>query len=326
MAKKDFWDDQEKAKQVSKEYESIKEEIKNWQSLEQETKDLLEITKLDKEAKDVNLRKEIEKQLKKLTKKFESFELLVLFSDKHDKNNAIVSIHAGTGGVDAQDWAEMLLRMILRYCEKKGFKTEITHISSGSEAGIKSAEIIVTGRFAFGYLKSENGVHRLVRISPYDAEKMRHTSFALIQVLPEIEETEHEIKDEDLRIDTFRASGHGGQSVNKTDSAVRITHLPTKITASCQSERSQQQNKQRAMKILKSKLHKFFTEKVEAEKEKLRGEYTAAVWGNQIRSYVLHPYQMVKDHRTDHETSDINKVLDGSLDEFVESYLRKQIK
>ena len=324
MSKPDFWSDPERAKEISKKYEDIKHEIESWQGIEKDAQDLLDIALMDKDAKDVNLRKEIEIQVAILNKKFEALELLVLFSDPYDSHNAIVAIHAGTGGVDAMDWAEMLLRMILRYCEKKGFKTDIINISSGGEAGIKSAEIEVVGRYAYGYLKSENGVHRLVRISPFDAEKMRHTSFALIQVLPEVEEIEFELKEDDLRIDTFRAGGHGGQNVNKTESAVRITHLPTKITATCQSERSQLQNRQRAMKILKAKLHKYFTEKAETEKEKLRGEFTAAAWGNQARSYVLHPYHMVKDHRTGFETSDTNSVLDGGLDGFVEAFLRKK--
>lgn len=324
MSKQDFWSDSDRAKEISKKYEDTKHEIESWQGIEKDTQDLLDVALMDKEAKDINLKKEIEIQLAILNKKFEALELLVLFSDPYDKNNAIVSIHAGTGGVDAMDWSEMLLRMILRYCEKKGFKTDIINISSGGEAGIKSAEIEIIGRYAYGYLKSENGVHRLVRISPFDAEKMRHTSFALIQVLPEVEETEFELKEDDLKIDTFRAGGHGGQNVNKTESAVRITHLPTKITATCQSERSQLQNRQRAMKILKAKLFKYNTEKVEAEREKLRGEFTSAAWGNQARSYVLHPYHMVKDHRTGFETSDTDSVLNGELDGFVEAFLRKK--
>jgi len=323
MGKPTFWLDQGKARQISQKASELKTEVDIWQKLKIETEDLLEMAKLDEKDQTVNLRLEIEKKYNELAKKFKDLEFFLLFRENHDKSNAILAIHAGTGGVDAMDWAQMLLRMYLRFCDKKGFKTKILDQNSGSEAGIKSVVIEVQGNFAYGNLKSENGVHRLVRISPFDAESMRHTSFALVEVIPEIDESiDLEIKPEDLRIDTYGASGHGGQNVQKTDTAVRITHLPTKIVVSCQSERSQVQNKERCLKILKSKLQKLGETKLEAEKKQLRGEFTEAVWGNQIRSYVLQPYHLVKDHRTNFETADVDSVLDGGLDGFVEAYLK----
>jgi len=323
MNQKDFWQDQDKAKKISQKVSDYKEEIEVWTKIRDEVADILELALMDQKDQEVNLRQEVEAKYLELEKQFTDLEFYLLYSDKYDKNNALLAIHAGTGGVDAMDWAGMLLRMFLRYGEKKGYKTRILDQSTGSEAGIKSAIIEFEGRYAYGNLRSEHGVHRLVRISPFDAEAMRHTSFALVEVIPEIdEELDLEIKSEDLKIDTFRASGHGGQSVNKTDSAVRITHLPTKIVVSCQSERSQLQNKERALKILKSKLQKLAEVELEEEKKQLRGEYSEAVWGNQIRSYVLHPYKMVKDHRTKFEVNDVDAVLDGDLDGFIESYLK----
>ncbi|MCD6442270.1 peptide chain release factor 2, partial [bacterium] len=235
----------------------------------------------------------------------------------------LFSIFAGAGGVDAQDWAEMLLRMYLRFAEKKGWTTRIIEQSKGIEAGIKSVTVEIEGQFAYGFLKKEAGVHRLVRISPFDAEKMRHTSFAMVSVLPEMDDIEVEIDSDDLRIDTFLASGHGGQNVQKNETAVRVVHLPTKITVSCQSERSQSQNKERAMKILKSKLYYYTQLEQEEEKARLRGEFKSASWGNQIRSYVLHPYKMVKDLRTGYETNDPERILNGDLQEIIESSLKK---
>lgn len=326
MGAEDFWQDQNRAKAISQKASDLKTEIEVWQKIKTEVEDILELAQMDAKDQRVDLREEIEKKYAGLAKQFSELEFFLLFSGKHDKNNAILAIHAGTGGVDAMDWAGMLLRMYLRYCDKKGFKTEILDQLSGSEAGIKSVVIEVRGSFAFGNLKSEHGVHRLVRISPFDAEAMRHTSFALVEVIPEIEDDiKIEIKAEDLKIDTYRASGHGGQNVQKTESAVRIVHLPTKITVTCQSERSQAQNKERAMKILKSKLQILEDTKLEAEKKQLRGEYTEAVWGNQIRSYVLQPYHLVKDHRTEFEESDVDGVLDGKLDGFVEAFLKMKV-
>lgn len=326
MAKPTFWLDQQKAKNISQKVSDLKKEIETWQTLKKETDDLLEFAHLDEKDQTVNLREEVEKKYLELAKKFSDLELFLLFREAHDKSNAILAIHAGTGGVDAMDWAQILLRMYLRFCDKKGFKTKILDQNFGIEAGIKSVVIEISGQYAFGNLKSENGVHRLVRISPFDAEAMRHTSFALVEVIPEIEEeVDLAIKPEDLRIDTFRASGHGGQNVQKTETAVRITHLPTKIVVSCQSERSQVQNKERCLKILKSKLQKLEETKIEAEKKQLRGEFTEAVWGNQIRSYVLQPYHLVKDHRTNFETADVDSVLDGGLDGFVEAFLKLKV-
>jgi len=258
-----------------------------------------------------------------LEESYRQLEFSLLLSEEYDTANAIVAVHAGTGGTDAMDWAEMLERMLLRFTEQRGWKTRIIDRSVGQEAGIKSVTIEVLGRYAYGYLKSEHGVHRLVRISPFDAEKMRHTSFALVEVLPELDKVKDIVIDpKDLRIDTYLSSGHGGQSVQTTYSAVRIVHLPTKITVAVQNERSQTQNKETAMKILTAKLVQLELEKKAAEKAKLRGEYHEAAWGNQIRSYVLQPYRMVKDHRTKNETSQVEEVLNGDLLPFMDAYLR----
>jgi peptide chain release factor 2 len=322
MAAPDFWSDQDRAKRVGKQSSDLREELDRWKGFLKEVDDLLELAS----SGDESMHDDITSTLEDLAKRFATMEFATLFSGEHDKNDAILSFHAGSGGTEAQDWAEMLMRMIFRFCEKKGFETQILFESRGTETGIKSATIRVVGRYAFGYLKSEHGVHRLVRISPFDAEKMRHTSFALIEVLPELgEETEVEIDPKDLRIDTFMSGGHGGQGVNTTYSAVRIVHEPTKITVSCQNERSQLQNKETAMKILKSRLHQLKMKEEAEKKKELRGEYQSAEWGNQIRSYVLHPYHMVKDHRTEHETQETDAVLDGELEEFMEAYLRKQL-
>ena len=315
----DFWSRQAEAQNISEDYKDIKKEVEKWNELERKVKDLEELSA----SGDVEIKKEIEQQTAELEKQFSDYEFVLLLNGPYDKNNAIVAIHAGSGGTEAQDWAEMLTRMVMRFSEKEGWSTKIVDESRGAEAGYKSIMFEVKGPYAFGYLKSEHGVHRLVRISPFDAEKMRHTTFALIEVLPEINETaEAEIKPEDLRIDTFMSGGKGGQSVNTTYSAVRIVHITTNITVQCQNERSQQQNKEMAMKILRARLHRLEEEKRAKERQELRGEYKSAEWGNQIRSYVLHPYQMVKDHRTDHESGNTQAVLDGDLDEFIEAFLR----
>jgi len=326
MSKPEAWKDQEKLKVESLKLKVLRTKLENWEELKKEVGDLLEIAQMDEKDQAVSLREEAEERLGELEKKFGEMEFGVLLSGKYDSRNVIMAIHAGAGGVDAMDWSAMLLRMYLRYAEKKGWKTRILDESRGAEAGIKSITLEIKGSYAYGYLKSEYGVHRLVRISPFDAEKMRHTSFALVEVLPEIQEIDEKeivIRPEDLRIDTYLSSGHGGQSVQTTYSAVRIVHLPTKIMVTCQNERSQAQNKETALKILKAKLLQLEQEKQQKEKQKLRGEFKSAEWGSQIRSYVLHPYHQVKDLRTGFETDDPDKVLEGNLDELIESYLKK---
>lgn len=318
----EFWKDQEEAKETSQRLNDLKEEVEVWEKLKKEVEDLLDLAELDQKDKEVSLREEIEKKYNELLAQFRKLEFFVLFSGPHDRANAILSIHAGTGGTEAQDWAEMLLRMYFRFCEKKGWKTEIIDETRGSEAGIKSITVRVTGRMVYGWLRSESGVHRLVRISPFDAEKMRHTSFALVEILPEIDDvSEIKLDPKDLRIDTYLSSGHGGQSVQTTYSAVRAVHLPTGLTVSCQRERSQAQNKETALKILKAKILHLQEETRTKEIDKLRAGVLAA-WGNQIRSYVLQPYRMVKDHRTKLETADTDAVLNGDLEQFMEAYLK----
>ncbi|MEK7639657.1 MAG: peptide chain release factor 2 [Patescibacteria group bacterium] len=321
MAQVDFWDDQEHARSVSQQAEALRKEVGEWQQLKANLDDLGHLA--EDTSGDAKLTKEITEQFSQLQKQFDGLEFQVLLAGAYDDKDAIFAVHAGTGGTDAQDWAEMLLRMLLRFCERKKWSAQVVDESKGQEAGIKSATVIVRGRWAYGYLKAEAGVHRLVRISPFDAEKMRHTSFALVEVLPEFADVaEQPIDEKDLRIDTYLSSGHGGQSVQTTYSAVRIVHIPTGITVACQNERSQKQNKETAMKILRAKLHQIDIAKQQDEKQALRGAYSEAAWGNQIRSYVLQPYQLVKDHRTKVETTDPDAVLNGNLEPFIEGYLR----
>jgi len=315
----DFWNNPKNAQAISQDFSDIKTEIEKWEQLQTKAGELFELS----QSGDESLSGEIETQTEKLQKEFNSYELSLLLNGPYDKSNAIVEIRAGSGGTEAQDWASMLLRMVLRFCEKMKWKTEVLDESRGSEAGYKSIMFKVSGRNAYGYLKSEHGVHRLVRISPFDAEKMRHTSFAMIEVLPEVDnDIKIEIDPKDIRIDTFMSGGKGGQSVNTTYSAVRIVHLPTGISVACQNERSQMQNKEMAMSILKAKLYRLEQEKQAKERQELRGEYKSAQWGNQIRSYVLHPYHMVKDHRTDYESADPESVLEGELLSLCEAYLK----
>jgi peptide chain release factor 2 len=277
---------------------------------------------LGEESEDEEALAEVREMLPALEKSIGRMEFARMLSGEHDANNAIVSINAGAGGTEAQDWAEILLRMYLRYCERKGFKAEITEYQPGDEAGTKGVTLTVTGDYAFGYLKAEKGIHRLVRISPFDSNARRHTSFCSVFVFPELsDDVDIEVLDKDLKVDTFRASGAGGQHVNKTDSAIRITHLPSGIVVSCQSQRSQHKNRSTAMKQLKARLYEMEMEKKESEAEELGGEKKDIAWGSQIRSYVLHPYRMVKDHRTDFESGNTDAVLDGNLDGFIEAYL-----
>ena len=323
MNQQDFWQDSQRAVAISKEVQDIESDINFWSEVSSELIGFKELALLSEKEEDVSILKDLNKKLNILEEKIAKQERLFLFSGKFDKDNAIISVHSGSGGVDAQDWAEILERMFLRFADKNNWKTEILDRNLANEAGIKSVDIRVIGRYAYGNLKGEGGVHRLVRISPFDAEGMRHTSFALVEVIPELEEVEDvELKEEDLRIDVYRSSGPGGQSVNTTDSAVRVVHKPTNISVSCQSERSQHQNKEMAIKVLKSKLYKLEEEKREEQEQKLKGDIKKAEWGKQIRSYVMQPYKMVKDHRTGHETADIENVLDGNLASFAEEYLK----
>lgn len=324
MSAPDFWADNRKASATAKEAAGLEKEILEWEQIAKTAGEVMVLAETGEKEGDDSMAKDLSEQIANLKERFAKLKFITVMDGQYDRNNAIVSIHAGAGGTDAQDWAEMLMRMYLRYAEKRGFKAAIVDKSGGQEAGIKSATIEFAGEYAYGYLKAEAGVHRLVRISPFDAEKMRHTSFALVEVLPEIEELsdqEMPIKSEDLRVDVFRSSGHGGQSVNTTDSAVRIKHLPTGITVTCQNERSQLQNKETAMKILRSKLYQYYQTELEEERQKIRGEFNEAAWGNQARSYVIHPYKMVKDHRSDYETQEVEKVLDGDLQELIEAEL-----
>lgn len=324
MQAEGFWDDSTHAQKVSQKAARLQKTIENWESVDGECDELLDLFPEISPEKDPKAADEFREMVRKLAENWRKLEVSTFLSGKYDENNAILTVHAGTGGTDAADFAEMLLRMYLRYAERMGFEAEIIEKSAGDEAGIKSATVMIKGEYAYGYLSNENGVHRLVRLSPFNSKNTRETSFVMIEIIPELDESQHvEIKDEDLRVDVFRAGGHGGQSVNTTDSAVRITHLPTNIVVQCQNERSQLQNKEHAMKVLQGKLVDLMAKEQVEELDKLRGGKTEIAWGNQIRSYVLHPYKMVKDHRTNHEESDPDKVLDGELDAFVEAELKR---
>jgi peptide chain release factor 2 len=317
----DFWKEPERAQRIVKELGDLKEQISLDATLRREIEDQRTLLELARDAEDEETLREVGRTVKTLEQRIGDLEMRTILSGPHDRGNAILSINAGAGGTESQDWAQMLLRMYVRWCENRGFKLQILDLQPGEEAGIKGAVASVVGLYAYGYLKAEVGVHRLVRISPFDSSRRRHTSFASVAVLPEVEDVEVVISEKDLRIDTFRASGHGGQHVNVTDSAVRITHIPTGIVVSCQNERSQHKNKALAMKVLRSRLYAHFREKQEKEIQALTGEKKEIAWGSQIRSYTLAPYQLVKDHRTAVETGNVDAVLNGAIDPFVEAYL-----
>ena len=320
----DFWNDQVSAQKVMRQMAEKTKIVQRWRELESKLADLSEL--IDLSTEDASVQTDLENEVNELATYLEGLEFELAFSGQYDFRNAILAIHAGAGGTESQDWAEMLMRMYLRWAERRGYQTEVLDVSPGDEAGVKSTVIAVNGEYAAGYLKSEHGVHRLVRLSPFDADHARHTSFALVEVMPEAEaDVDLQIAPDDIKVETFRSSGPGGQHMQKTSSAVRITHLPTGMVASCQSERSQFMNKDIALKILRARLLEMELEKREEERAKLKGRRIEAGWGNQIRSYVLHPYKMVKDHRTDYESGNPESVLDGDLDDFITAYLRSSM-
>ena len=325
MSAPGFWDNPDTAQDVGRKRSRVEKRIQTGQSLETRSEELGVLLDLQKEGE--NVEDDIDAIVAALESDINKIEMTMKLSGEHDDRDAILAIHPGAGGTESQDWAEMLLRMYLRFCERRGWSAEMVDYQAGEEAGIKSATLMVRGEYAYGYLKSEHGVHRLVRISPYDAAKRRHTSFASVYVYPDIdEEIEIEINDKDLRVDTYRSSGAGGQHVNVTDSAIRITHLPTGIVVTCQNERSQHKNRDTAMKLLKARLYQLEVNKRKEEQTKLEGEKKEIGFGSQIRSYVLQPYQMIKDLRTGHEVGDVQRILDGELDEFVEAYLAQRAR
>jgi peptide chain release factor 2 len=319
----DFWSDNRKAQAHMQQLNALREEVSTWEDIAAQLNDLHGLAELLEEEPDESMQAEIVESVAELETKVEQLGFALMLSGEHDQRNAIMSIHAGSGGVDAQDWAEMLLRMYLRWAEKHNFKTEVYEYNGGEEAGIKSATVEITGRYAYGYLRSEAGTHRLIRLSRFDAAHRRHTSFARVEVMPDIEDTiEITIRPEDLDIDTYRSTGAGGQHVNKTDSAVRIRHIPTGIVVTCQNERSQMQNREVAMKLLKARLYEREQKKRDEEAAKLKGEFVQADFGTQIRSVTVHPYNIVKDHRTNYESSDTEGYLAGDVDPFIYAYLQ----
>jgi peptide chain release factor 2 len=327
MTHPQFWDDNEEAQKTIAELNAVKSVVDRFKSLESDLADLLLMVELVEEEADLSMVAELESGINELSKRLSEFDLELLLSEPYDKCNAFLELHPGAGGTESQDWGDMLLRMYKRWADQRGFKVEVVDYLPGDEAGIKSVTLLIKGHNAYGYLKAEKGVHRLVRISPFDASGRRHTSFVSCDVIPEIEDDiEIDIRAEDLKIDTYRASGAGGQHINTTDSAVRITHTPSGIVVTCQTERSQIKNRERAMKMLRSKLFEKKIEEQRREIEQIRGEQQDIAWGSQIRSYVFHPYSMVKDHRTLVETGNVQAVMDGDLDAFIDGFLRKQVE
>ena len=325
MSDPEFWNDPDSARDISQEATQLKDAVEGYKQLVTDVEEAKLMLEMAIDEDDVSMEKELTAMVDALTQEVEHREVLLLLSGEYDKNNAILTFHAGAGGTEAQDWCSMLIRMYLRWAEKQGYSVSLMDEQVGDEAGIKSATFLVKGENAFGYMKSEKGVHRLVRISPFDSAARRHTSFCAVDVMPEIDETvEINLDMKDVQVDTYRASGAGGQHINKTDSAVRMTHTPTGIVVQCQSERSQIQNREQCLQLLRAKLFELELEKQAELKEQLGGTYQAIEWGSQIRSYVFHPYNMVKDHRTSVETGNVQAVMDGNLDQFMEGFLKKE--
>ncbi len=321
-----FWNDSQRAQEHLKKLKAIRRVVEPWEGLEREAADAIEMAQMIAAEPDETMAAELETQAAEISRRLDDLEFRSMLSDPDDASSCYLHIHPGAGGTESCDWANMLLRMYTRWAERKGYKLTLVDLQPGDEAGITRATLQVEGEYAFGFLKAENGVHRLVRISPFDANKRRHTSFASVHAYPDIDDTiEVDINEKDLRVDTYRSSGAGGQHVNVTDSAVRITHIPTKIVVSCQNERSQHKNRASAMKILRARLYQFYKEQQEVEQAAKAGEKKDIAWGSQIRSYVFQPYQLVKDLRTDVETSSIDVVMDGDLDQFIEAYLKSQM-
>lgn len=326
MAQPEFWNNQDAAQATISESNALKSSVEQYKKLATEYEDVLVMLELAKEEEDAELLSEVTQSVKALKQQMNDFELQLLLNDPYDQNNAILELHPGAGGTESQDWAEILLRMYTRWAEEKGYKVETLDYLPGDEAGVKSVTLLIKGHNAYGYLKAEKGVHRLVRISPFDSSGRRHTSFVSCHVMPELgDDIDIEIRSEDIKIDTYRSSGAGGQHVNTTDSAVRITHIPTGVVVTCQSERSQIKNRERAMKILKGRLYEKQLEEQQKQLNEIKGDQKDIAWGSQIRSYVFHPYSMVKDHRTNKEVGNVQAVVDGDLDPFIDAYLRTKL-